>query len=405
MSDGRAADRAGIPLLQRLQICDNIAGVISSVIDINVVMILLAGSGTEVLQPRQLAVHHDGTVMQSDGAGESADTACRRTHLFFIRKLDLMLRNAQSVDKLGHVQFPIAPDKGRHVSVFFAFFVICDKEQCLDSLRLIQIQISCDLFNGFCSRSQLFLKWQRIHVLLRRRIHARRPFCRRRHPAFVTVGDLTLADPGQSRKLMGIASADGTGVRLYRAAVQPTPLKNPGVGVVHQPIAAVQSLRVRIEGIAVLHDKFTAADQSKARSRLISVFGLNLIQHQGHLPIGGDVIADQIRENLLMSRSKAEVSAIAILNSPQFRSIRIPAPGLLPEFRRLNRRHANFLRAAGVHLFPDDLFDFPNRAPAHIHKAVDSGHLFPDHSGTQKQNVTRNFRLVGNLPQCPEMHL
>ena len=76
---------------------------------------------------------------------------------------------------------------------------------------------------------------------------------------------------------MRIASADRASVRLYRTAVQSAALEDLLIRMVHIHVALIQTLLVDIKGIRILHDELSGTQQSKTRTRFISVLGLNLI--------------------------------------------------------------------------------------------------------------------------------
>jgi len=60
----------------------------------------------------------------------------------------------------------------------------------------------------------------------------------------------------------------------------------------------------------------------------------------------------------------AEVALVAILQAQQFRAVLLPAPGFLPEFRRLYGRHQQFQRTGAVHLLAHDVLDPAQHAQA-----------------------------------------
>ena len=63
----------------------------------------------------------------------------------------------------------------------------------------------------------------------------------------------------------------------------------------------------------------------------------------------------------------------AILEVEEDGAVGIGAAGFFPEFARLDRGHAHFLRAGGFHFLADDLLDLEQRAPGGREEGVDAG--------------------------------
>ena len=132
---------------------------------------------------------------------------------------------------------------------------------------------------------------------------------------------------------------------------------------------------------------------------------LDLVQVLRQLTPGTDIRADDIREDFFVRGTEAELPVVAVLQAEQFRSVLIPAAGFLPQFRRLQRRHQDLLRAGSVHLLAHDLLDLAERTPAERHEAVYPGDQFADHARSRQQDMARDLRLRRYFTQCFEVHL
>ena len=333
--DGSTADRAGISLCQDLDICHDIRRIVASVIHVLHMMVQFACSRAQVFHAGHFAVHHDRAVVQPHRSGEAADAAGRFVHLLFISEFDGVLRNVQRVDQFGHVQLSVAAHKGCHVAVFFSLFIVFDEEQRFQCLLRVEAQVVRDILDGLGIRGiDLF---DREHLFIGcGSIGAGRPFGRSCHVALFTVGDLALTDFGKGGELMGVAAADGAGVRLDRPEGQAASGKDLFISLVHDPVTFVQSGVIPVEGVSILHDEFTAAHQSESGAGFVSVFCLDLIEVHRQLTVGRDVVSDDISEDLLVSRPEAEVSAVSVLETPKLRPVGIPSAGFLPKLRRLD---------------------------------------------------------------------
>ena len=146
----------------------------------------------------------------------------------------------------------------------------------------------------------------------------------------LAVGDIALSYLGQSSELMGVAASNGTGIRFYRPESQSTAAENPIISIVHDLITPVQPLRIGVEGVTIFHDELTTAHQTKPWPCLISVFGLDLVQHFRELSVRGDIVPDDVRKDFLVGGSQTEVPAIPVLDSPKLRTIGVPSSGFLP---------------------------------------------------------------------------
>ena len=118
------AYRAAVSRLRRLDIRDDISFVISAIVDIDVVAVLLAGTGAHVLHAYQFGVHDDLAVMQMHRSREAAHSAGDRSHLRFICEFQTELRNIQCIHDLDHVDFSVASDERRHITVHFQCLLI-----------------------------------------------------------------------------------------------------------------------------------------------------------------------------------------------------------------------------------------------------------------------------------------
>ena len=65
-------------------------------------------------------------------------------------------------------------------------------------------------------------------------------------------------------------------------------------------VRLVQALIVNVEGVGVLHDELAAAQQTRAGARLIAVLGLNLVQVNRQVLVGGVQVLDQQGEHFLV---------------------------------------------------------------------------------------------------------
>ena len=320
-----SAYRARIAFRQILDICNDIAFIVSAVVYIFQVIVFPACSGTEIFLSRQLAVHYYRAVMELRRTRESAYAACNFTHLFFICEFYGMLWYIQRIHQLRHIEFSVASHESCHISVLLAVIVICHEQKSFHRLLFLYTQECRYVFYSLCSRSFNFLQRKLLYIILRLRIGTFSSFNGSCHITFLTVGDLAFAHLGYRSELMGITSAYGSRICFHRSECKAASCEYPVICIVHILVALVQAFEVPVEGIRILHYEFSAPHETEPRSRFIPVLRLYLIKVCRQLSVRVDIVPDDISENLLVRRSQTEFSAVPVLESPQFRPIRIPS--------------------------------------------------------------------------------
>ena len=126
------------------------------------------------------------------------------------------------------------------------------------------------------------------------------------------------------------------------------------VGVVHVLVAGLGPGLALIEAVGVLHDELPGAHEPEAGPDLVPELGLDLVEIQGHLPVGVHLPAHQVGDHLFVGGAEAVVPFVAVHEAQQFLAVDPPAAGLLPEFGRLHRGHQDLLGPGPVHLLADD---------------------------------------------------
>ena len=197
---------------------------------------------------------------------------------------------------------------------------------------------------------------------------------------------------------MRTAAADRAGISLHRPEFQSAAAKYLRIGVIHLFIANFQTGRIAVERIEILHDEFATTHQAKPRPNLITILVLNLINEQRQLPVRTHILFYQRRHHFLMRGSQAKIPLMPVFQPEHFIAVYIPAAGLLPDLRRLDDRHRDFLTAFGIHLFPHNLFYLAQSAPGQRQIGIHAACRLADHAGPQHQLVTWHFRFSRNFP-------
>ena len=143
----------------------------------------------------------------------------------------------------------------------------------------------------------------------------------------------------QHLEFMRGAAADGAGISLYRAEIQPHTAEDFAVSGVHRIVGFLQRFLRSMERVRIFHQEFAGAHHAETRAHFVAEFGLDLIEVQRQLLIGVQLVADQIGDDLFVGWTEDERTIATIGNAQQFRAVLLPATALLPQFRWLNDRH------------------------------------------------------------------
>ena len=182
--------------------------------------------------------------------------------------------------------------------------------------------------------------------------------------AAVRAADVgVLAVLGGREELLGLAAAHRAGHRLDDDVVEAEPVEDADVGVAVQLVGLVEPGLVEVEGVGVLHDELAAAQDAGARTRLVAVLGLDLVDRQRQVLVGRVHVLDREGEHLLVGRPEQVVVALAVLQAEDVVAVLGPATGGLVGLAGQQRREEQLLGADRVHLLADDA-SRPCAAPA-----------------------------------------
>ena len=201
--------------------------------------------------------------------------------------------------------------------------------------------------------------------------------------AVIAVDQARLAGVRQSHELDGGIAANLTGVGDYGQGLKTAALADAGVSVLHVIVDLLQALLGGGKRISILHDELAAAHKAEAGAHLIAELILDLIQVDGQLLIGTQLVFHQIGDGLLMSGTKNKLTVVAVLHTHKLGSISVPTAALMPQGAIDDHGHKKLLRPGGVHLVADDILDLLERAPSQRQVAIQAGGLLADHTGAQ----------------------
>ena len=219
------------------------------------------------------------------------------------------------------------------------------------------------------------------------------------------VHELRLARRGKRHELGRHLAADLATIGLDRAVIQATAIADRAVGAAHIVVGFLQRFLRRVEGVRVLHDELAAAEQAQARSDLVAELHLDLVERAGKLLVGTQLVADERRDELLMGGPEAEAVVVTVDEAHELGAVIVPAAGLVPQLRRLQRRHHDFLRADLVHFLAHDVLDLREHLVAKRQEGVHARSGLADHARAKHQLVARNFRVRGILLQRRSIEL
>ncbi len=204
---------------------------------------------------------------------------------------------------------------------------------------------------------------------------------------------------GEHLKLVAQAAADRAGHGLDGPKGQAAAREDALIGLVHDPVGLLGILFVGVEGIAVLHDELAPAHQAEARPDLVAELGLDLEKVERQLPVGADVLPDQVGDRLFMGRTDAEVAVVPVLEAQQLLPVVIPAPGLFPELGRHDDGQQDLLGAVALHLFANDLLDLLQDPQGQGQEGIDARGGLADHARAEHQLVADDLGVGRGLAE------
>ena len=204
---------------------------------------------------------------------------------------------------------------------------------------------------------------------------------------------------GIRQKLLGRGAAHGAGGGLADLVLQSHAVEDALVGRAVVGVGLVQPLVRHVEGVAVLHHKLAPAQDAGARTRLVEVLRLNLVQRDREVLVGGVQVLHRGGEHLLVRGPEQHVGALSVLQAEQVVAVLRPAVGGLVGLAGKQRREEQLLAAHGVHLFTDHTLDLaqraqPQRQPG-VHARRGAAHVACAH----QQLVAGHFGIGGIFAQ------
>ena len=200
-----------------------------------------------------------------------------------------------------------------------------------------------------------------------------------------------LADGRLGQELLGLRAAHGAGLGLDDDVVEAETVEDPDVGVAVLLVGRVEAGVVDVEGVGVLHRELTAAQDTGPGTRLVAVLGLDLVDRQRQVLVGGVQVLHHQGEHLLVGGAEQVVVALAVLQPEDAVAVLGPASARLVGLARQQCREQQLLGADRVHLVADDLLDLAQHPEAQREPGVDAGSGPADVAGADEETMARDL--------------
>ena len=167
--------------------------------------------------------------------------------------------------------------------------------------------------------------------------------------------------------------------------------EDPLVCLAVRLVGRLEPVLVEVERVGVLHDEFASTQDARARTALVAVLRLDLVQRDRQVLVGGVLALDGESEQFLVGGAEQHVDALAVGEPEQRVAVLGPAVRRLVRLARQQSGQQDLLRADRVHLVADHLLHPPQhpqaerqprvhagRDPAHVaraHEQLVAGHL------------------------------
>ena len=135
------------------------------------------------------------------------------------------------------------------------------------------------------------------------------------------LGEGVLADLHRSQELLGFEAAHRAGHGVHRHVLQVETVEDALVCAALVHVGLDEAFLVEGEGVGVLHDELAAADQAGARTELVAVLGLDLVQGRGQVLVRGIHVLHQQGEHFLVRGSQQVVATLAIVQLEEGRAV------------------------------------------------------------------------------------
>ena len=375
---------------------------ISAVVEVFVVLIGFIGTDNQVGSTGGGVVHHQDhfALIQPDG-GSVPRHGTDGADLIIRCELDFV--QAQQIFQFTFIDFKVAADQ--HEDQFLPFGI--GVEHRLAGLIRFHAEEVCHFFNGLLSGRRHFFHGQFIGCVLFKLEAGDRHFPVRL-VALAVRGEenAVFAAVCQRHKFVGDAAAhhagvgeDGDHIFQAHAAID---LFVCGVCAF---VIFIQRFLTGMEAVSVLHGKFADPDQTGSGAGFVTIFCLDLIDHDRQLFVAVDFSTDQLHHSFFVGHAEEHCLIVTVFEAEQFFAHAFIAAGFLPEFCGQDHGHQDFLTINGVHLFPDDLFDLADNTFCHRKQRVDPGRNGADVTAADQNLVAVCFCIFGVFAQALADHL
>ena len=162
---------------------------------------------------------------------------------------------------------------------------------------------------------------------------------------------------------------------------------------------------VDVVGVGVLHDELAAAQDAGARTCLVAVFGLDLVERQRKVLVGAVLPLDRQGEDFFVGRRQQVVIVAAILEPKNAVAVLGPPVRRLIGRPRQQGREQDLLAADRVHLLAHDPLDLAQHPQAEWQPAVEARRDRSDVAGADQQLVAGDFGIGGVVAQRAQEQL
>ena len=203
-----------------------------------------------------------------------------------------------------------------------------------------------------------------------------------------------LADLGLREELLARRPAHGARGRLDDHVLEPEPVEDLDVGVAVREVGPLEARVVDVEGVGVLHDELAPAQQPRAGTRLVAVLGLDLVDRERQVLVGGVEVLDHEGEHLLVGGAEQVVGPLAVLEPEDVGAVVGPPTGGVVGLLGQERRERQLLGAHRIHLLADDRLDVAQHPQPERQPGVDARRRATDVAGTDEELVARHLGVV-----------
>ena len=204
------------------------------------------------------------------------------------------------------------------------------------------------------------------------------------------------------QELLALRAAHRPGVGLHDDVLEAEPREDALVCRALSLVGGLEPLVGDIERVGVLHGELAPAEQAGARTRLVAVLVLDLVDRQGQILVAVHQVFDEEGEDLFVCRGQDVAGLVPVVEPEHAVAVLGVATRDLVGLLGKKRGEMHLVRAGGGHLLADDVLDARLDPQADGQPGEDARSLPADVAAAHEQAMAGDLRIGGIFAEGTE---